>query len=435
MRILTVVKDLGIGGTQRSAQNFSIGYKNIGFESAVFVVKPGGVREEILNGEDIKVFKPIENHDFFHVVKEIKSWNPDLIHFHRAGIRSNASGQLLRMFKEDIKCPVVETNHFGKPDYSSDNKLIDIHFQLAKWSLWKWSHWIDAQKNGDISVVVPHIVDNRAFYPVGSSVKKEELRKRFNIPTNAFVFGRVAQPSLPKWSPIIFRAFKKIVSSYDNAYLLLVGLPARLKDELLKLPIEVRNHIITLPTVSTDSELRDYYNTLDIFLHASDIGESFGLVLTEAMLCGVPVITLSTPTKDNSQLEVVGHNRGGLVVTDCESMIQAMEKLLLDHDLRKTLGVKGRSWVTEEYSSQKVIERIQLIINIILTRTDRNYLRRELASQKELISRVDDKEIYELLKHTLGKTSFSQRSIMKIAHNPIFYKIFSNLKFSGKEAF
>ena len=49
---------------------------------------------------------------------------------------------------------------------------------------------------------------------------------------------------------------------------------------------------------------------MDGFLHVSRIGESFGMVLCEAMLCGVPVVTLSTPLKDNSQLEVVGPRRG-----------------------------------------------------------------------------------------------------------------------------
>ena len=74
------------------------------------------------------------------------------------------------------------------------------------------------------------------------------------------------------------------------------------------------------------------------------------MVLCEAMLCGVPVVTLSTPLKDNSQLEVVGHGKGGLVALTPEALPEAMVALIGDADLRAGVSVGGAAWVRERFA-------------------------------------------------------------------------------------
>ena len=37
---------------------------------------------------------------------------------------------------------VVETNVFSRVDYSPGADLIDVHFQLTKWCMWKWRRWL-----------------------------------------------------------------------------------------------------------------------------------------------------------------------------------------------------------------------------------------------------------------------------------------------------
>ena len=49
MRVLTVVGDLGPGGTQRVAQNYTVGYKQAGCEAAVLAITAGGPRVRELN--------------------------------------------------------------------------------------------------------------------------------------------------------------------------------------------------------------------------------------------------------------------------------------------------------------------------------------------------------------------------------------------------
>ena len=86
MRILTVVQDLGPGGIQRVAQNFSRGFYDAGHEVAVLAYDAGGPRMRPLQEAGIEVFlggsDPQQAEDALqHAVR----WNPDLVHIHRDG--------------------------------------------------------------------------------------------------------------------------------------------------------------------------------------------------------------------------------------------------------------------------------------------------------------------------------------------------------------
>ena len=87
------------------------------------------------------------------------------------------------------------------------------------------------------------------------------------------------------------------------------------------------------------------YSSLDCFLHAARIGESFGMVLAEAMLCGCPVVTASRPFKDNSQVEVVGHLKGGVVARSAKSLATALRAFRFDPGIRQQLQSNLRQWV------------------------------------------------------------------------------------------
>ena len=105
---------------------------------------------------------------------------------------------------------------------------------------------------------------------------------------------------------------------------------------------------------------------MDGFLHLSRIGESFGMVLCEAMLCGVPVVTLSTPLKDNSQLEVVGHGIGGLVALTPRAVPEAMLALIADAGLRARVRAGGAAWVEERFGVGRVAGEAMAIYEAVL---------------------------------------------------------------------
>ncbi len=309
MRVLTVVNNLGPGGTQRVAQNFTLGYQRLGHDVAVLAYGKGGPREDALRGAGVPVIVGGGDESSRHAATdEAARWRPEVIHIHRPGIADSRTADLLRHLKSavDGRPVVLETNIFARPDYSADRQLIDVHLLLTQWCLWKWRRWTRGQQPVPIGVVIPNMIEPGAFYPEQEG-QGMAFRDEFGIPREAFVFGRIGQPNLANWSPEIFRPFQKIASENPNAWLLLVGMPEGLRSQLERLPPEIKRRVVTVSFLHGDDRLRACYWAMDVMLHAATCGESFGLVLIEAILCGRPVITMSRPRRGNSQIEIVGH--------------------------------------------------------------------------------------------------------------------------------
>jgi len=139
-------------------------------------------------------------------------------------------------------------------------------------------------------------------------------------------------------------------------------------------------------------------------------------------LCERPVVTLSTPMRDNSQLEVVGHERGGLVAANVDAMVQAMGRLADDPALRAKFGKQGRAWCLEQYDSPHVGRIMLRIATLALQHEDRTKLAAALAKDPLIQTDVTDKEIHDLLAKSVGKPSLFDRFSMWIVHKPWFYR-------------
>ena len=85
----------------------------------------------------------------------------------------------------------------------------------------------------------------------------------------------------------------------------------------------------------------------DIFVLAST-GEAFGLVLAEAMACGVPIVG----SRSGAIPEIVEDGTTGLLASprDAASFADAIEKLARDEKLRRQMGANGLARAQEEFS-------------------------------------------------------------------------------------
>ncbi len=345
MRILTVVAGMGVGGTERAAQNLSLGLKALGAEVAVLAHAERGPREHAYRDAGIPVFGPEDGAD-------APGWKPDIVHIHRAGYANARETALLRKLRPP-RVKVLETNVFARFDAGAGGALIDAHCLLSQWCAYKWRAWGGAAALAKEMHVLPNPVDADGIGRVPDT-RRAALRESLGIPAQRFVFGRVGQPNPEKWSPRIFDALGEVLDRGHDVGLFLVGAPADLMAAADRLPDDLRERIVSLPVTASDRQLSEYLTAMDGFLHLSRIGESFGMVLCEAMLCGLPVVTLSTPLKDNSQLEVVGHGIGGLVALTPEAVPEAMIALMEDADLQARVGVGGPAWVRGRFGVELV---------------------------------------------------------------------------------
>jgi glycosyltransferase involved in cell wall biosynthesis len=338
MRILTVVYDLDIGGTQRAAVTFANAYERLGHESRILVTKGRGSREGDVD-DGVPIIGPVSH------VPQFDDWVPDLVHLHSHGLDESLVRRLQGTGAGSASW--VEQNVFAHPTPWTD--LVDCTFLFSRWCE---NQYAVAPGPHAGSARVPNSIDSTRFFPDPTAGSR--TRERLGIPLNAIVMGRIGQRQTYKWSPLVIEAFNAWADGESRAWLLLVGAPSDVSQRAEDSPH--RDRIVLVDRVTGDDELRAHYSAMDFFGHAALQGETFGYVLVEAMLCEVPVITLSTPWADNSQGEVVGHRVGGLVATTASGFAGAVKELATDANLRSSLGSAGRDRVLETYESIAVAQ-------------------------------------------------------------------------------
>jgi hypothetical protein len=110
-----------------------------------------------------------------------------------------------------------------------------------------------------------------------------------------------------------------------------------------------------------------FYRLLEVMPYAS-IGESFGLVVAEGMGMGLPVVVLSTPMRDNAQIELVDHGRTGLVAHDAQGCASAVARLLNDPVLSERLGRAAQEKVRTHYAAERVVHSLENLYADMLER-------------------------------------------------------------------
>jgi len=89
-----------------------------------------------------------------------------------------------------------------------------------------------------------------------------------------------------------------------------------------------------------DAALPGYYQAAHVFVAPATAGESFGLVLAEAMAAGAPVVAGDNP----GYRAVVRHGRDGLLSPPGapQALAQTIDQLLVDDTLRRRYVAAGR---------------------------------------------------------------------------------------------
>jgi len=423
MKVLTVVEDMGIGGTQRVALNLSLGLSALGARTAVLAYGGRGPREAAFRAGGLPVFAPSTDDTSESVaIEAAKRWAPNIIHIHRTGYTKAEETRILRYLRSD-GAKTVETNVFARFDWSEGGRLIDAHCLLSRWCSFKWNAWGGQAAREKRSFILPNAVDAASIKPLSESHRRR-VRERLGIPPDRFIFGRVGQPMIDKWTPALFDVFTETLQRHDIG-LLLVGVPPEMQHRFNKMPDYAKARVIICPTTASDKRLSSLIGAMDGFLHMSTIGESFGMVLCEAMLGGVPVVTLSTPLRDNSQLEVVGHEKGGLVALSLDAVPTAMSRLIEDARLRKAVREHGNEWVTSRFGIDVISNKAAKIYEAVLSGVSVA----RCASMNDSDKPPDEAWLKATLSTGIGRgPDLRTELLLKVLHHPLLYRAYLSAK-------
>ena len=151
-----------------------------------------------------------------------------------------------------------------------------------------------------------------------------------------------------------------------KAKLLIVG-QGDLRETYTCLAAEMglKNNVLFADPVE-DSQLPDYYNLADLFVLPSvNSSEAFGIVLIEAMACGVPTVASDLP----GLRSVIREGKTGFLfeTRDSQGLLNAIRRILAGSDLRAQMSIEARSTAVNEYSQVGIWKRLERLYQDLLS--------------------------------------------------------------------
>jgi len=157
----------------------------------------------------------------------------------------------------------------------------------------------------------------------------------------------------------LINAFAMIADRQADAHLHIYGSgPLQEAIETLIHSLNLRSRI-TIHAPVSQSELCAVYNRAGMVV-LNSYHEGFGLALSEAMMCGAPVIGANS----GGIVDIVKNNQTGLLVEldNSAALADAMMQLLTDESLRTRLADAGHEYATTAYSSGPLAKRYADIV-------------------------------------------------------------------------
>jgi phosphatidyl-myo-inositol alpha-mannosyltransferase len=196
--------------------------------------------------------------------------------------------------------------------------------------------------------IIPNGVDTYHFRPEGP-VREEFKDGKLNILFVGRLEGRKGVPDL-------IQACGIVKQSFPNFRLIIAGPGIKLRYQYESMARKLLNNHAVFTKFVPFSQLPQYYRTADIFCAPATGGESFGIVLLEAMSSGTPVVATNIP----GYASVVTNGREGLLAEpgNPKSLAAALLTLLKDKEMRLDMAKNGII-TAEKYSWDNVSGQVE----------------------------------------------------------------------------
>jgi glycosyltransferase involved in cell wall biosynthesis len=303
------------------------------------------------------------------VIKILKNSKPKIVHFNFLGFGS----PLILVCKLMGVDKVVLTDHKSTSlsmNSSQDGGVFDILKQVRRrFYIGRIDHFVGVsnfvgdrlKKRSAISSekvkIIYNGVDLERFRPPSDEVEKGRLKREFfNVDETIPVVTYIGQLTEEKGLIVYLESIQKLLRNHDDILFNFVG-AGPLESRLIHFIEQAKNKMIRFLGFRDDAEI--ILKASDIVIVPSIWEEAFGLVIAEALACGVPVIG----SRIGGIPEVLLDQKTGILTTpgDSEELARAIERLVYDKNLREYFSTQGRKQVENNFGLQRqVFETLNL---------------------------------------------------------------------------
>lgn len=305
-----------VGGVARSVESFAQQYRKLGHRvlivapefdhtptSEIDVLRVPALQK--FNGSDFSVALPVSG----LLSRKLDEFQPHIVHAHHPFLLGMTAMRIARF----RNLPLVFTQHTLYEKYThyvpgDSPKMQQFSIELA-------THYANlADRVFAPSESVASLLQQRGVnstidvVPTGVEISRfekgsgQQFRQAMNIPKHAFVVGHLGRLAPEKNLPFLGETVVQFIKSTTSkktttdkhsreAHFLLIGTgPSEnlIRGIFQRAGIADRLHVTGILNLN---QLADAYDAMDVFAFASK-SETQGMVLTEAMACGVPVVAL-----------------------------------------------------------------------------------------------------------------------------------------------
>ncbi|MDD3773741.1 MAG: glycosyltransferase family 4 protein [Patescibacteria group bacterium] len=309
--------------------------KDFGYKYLFDIDVTGGYKYKILNNFNLRFLSGILifNPYLFNVLKKLKQEKTKVIIFHSYFYPSSF---VLRFFKFSHHIPLV---------FYDESTNLKKRTGFKNWLRKKYLKWF---YHGMDAILLPGKANFEHEKSLGVPKKKlfianytvdvnrfRQTCRRLNKRRNKKILGFnqkkliIFSGKYIKRKGIIYllQAFKNLVRKDNNLGLVLIGDgPEKKIYQQFISDNKIKNKVYLTGFIN-QKELPKYYKVGDIFVLPS-LEENYGLVINEAMACGLPIIT----TKNvGASYDLVESGRNGFVIKPADSfeLQKALKKILI----------------------------------------------------------------------------------------------------------
>lgn len=274
----------------------------------------------------------------------------DLIHLH-----NSVAGNIVILMKEQYNIPYMVTEHSSA---FARGLVSQREMKKYKWVYQKSSYNIAVSKTfcrlvEDIFDLefnyLPNVVNSEYFSPKEDASKKD------------FQFINIANLNKNKNQILLIRAFSKLFSENKNIKLSILGGGLEYKNLQNEIDTLHMQEQINLFGFAPREQVLEQLHHSDAFVLSSKY-ETFGVVLIEAMSCGLPVIA----TKCGGPESIIENDELGILVEndDLEELSNAMKYVYENRE--KYESKKIRNYVVDNFSEKAISTKLINIYKKVL---------------------------------------------------------------------